>query len=243
MEQLTTEYEQLQAQIRQTSPRYVALTQPTPLSLKEIQSLLDTDTLLVEYALGEDRGFVWVVTPTSIKSFELPRRADIDSAARRVYDSITVSDRLVPNEDQVQKRKRLDQADAEYPAAAASLSRILLGPIAAELKNKRLLIVGEGVLQYVPFSALPEPAANSVDGGTQALAKTTPGGPATEPLPLMVNHELISLPSASVLGVLRREALNRDRPIKTVAVFAVRFRRRRRSNCHSSPDASCSREQ
>ena len=33
---LTNDLRQVQAQIRQTSPRYAALTQPTPLSLKEI---------------------------------------------------------------------------------------------------------------------------------------------------------------------------------------------------------------
>src|SRR6185295_11884202 len=34
---LTTEYEQLEAQIRDTSPQYAALTQPQPLKLEEVQ--------------------------------------------------------------------------------------------------------------------------------------------------------------------------------------------------------------
>ena len=42
---LTGEYEQVQATIRQTSPRYAALTQPVPLELKDIQTdVLDPDT-------------------------------------------------------------------------------------------------------------------------------------------------------------------------------------------------------
>src|SRR5262249_29143063 len=41
IEALTNEYEQVQAQIRLKSPRYAALTQPSLLSLKEIQQLLD----------------------------------------------------------------------------------------------------------------------------------------------------------------------------------------------------------
>jgi CHAT domain-containing protein len=67
------------------------------------------------------------------------------------------------------------------------------------LKNKRLLIVAEGVLQYVPFSALADP-----EGAT----------------PLIVKHEIVTLPSASVLGVLRQESKERQPAPKSIAVFA-----------------------
>ncbi len=53
--QLETDYERAQADIRKGSPHYAALTQPQPLELKEIQTQLDADTLLLEYALGTDR--------------------------------------------------------------------------------------------------------------------------------------------------------------------------------------------
>jgi CHAT domain-containing protein/tetratricopeptide (TPR) repeat protein len=179
---LIREHEQLQAQIRQTSPRYASLIQPVPVGLKEIQSkLLGPDTVLVEYSLGEDKSFGWVVTPNSIKSFELPKRAEIEAVARRVYDPVAT--------------------DSEFAGAATTLSKILFDPVAGELKNKRLLIVGEGLLQYVPFAALPEPLDQSNT-------------------PLIVNHEIVSLPSASVLSELRTEASNRPVPNKTVAVFA-----------------------
>jgi CHAT domain-containing protein/Tfp pilus assembly protein PilF len=202
---LTTDYEQVQAQIRQTSPRYAALTEPTPLNLKAIQSgLLDDETLLLEYALGEEKSFLWAVTPTAISSFELPPRAEIESAARRVYEMLTVRNQTIASESPEQRRKRIEQADAEYPTAAAALSRMLLGPAAAELKNKRLLIVGEGVLQYTAFAALPAPVA-------------PPGGVSS---PLIADHEIISLPSASVLAVLRRETAGRKPTDKSIAVFA-----------------------
>src|SRR5262249_18615037 len=110
---LTTEYDQLQARIRQASPRYAALTQPVPLTLKEIQTeLLDQDTLLLEYALGEGRSFLWAVTPTSIKSFELPKRAEIEPAARRVYELLTARNQKLASETSEQRRKRLQQVDA-----------------------------------------------------------------------------------------------------------------------------------
>jgi CHAT domain-containing protein/Tfp pilus assembly protein PilF len=199
---LTTEYEQLQARIRETSPRYTALTQPVPLNLTEIQKqVLDEDTLLLEYSLGDEKSFVWAVTPGSMKSFELPERAKVEEAARRFYQLATERGRSVPNETLAQRKVRLDQAEVEYAQAALNLSQILLTPVAGELKQKRLLVVGEGVLQYVPFAALPSP------------------GEAGNP-PLIAQHEIVSLPSASVLAVLRNETANRKPASRTVAVLA-----------------------
>ena len=197
---LTNEYEEIQTKIRQTSPRYAALTQPVPLSLKEIQSkLLDENTILLEYSLGDDKSFLWAVTPGSLKTFELPKRTEVEAAARRVYDLMTAADRR-PDESIEQRQKRLRETAENYPTAIAALSRMLLGPAAAELKNKRLLIVGEGVLQYVPFSALTEPGESAT--------------------PLMVKHEIVTLPSASVLSVLRNETKDRVPASKGIAVFA-----------------------
>jgi len=198
---LTTEYDQVQARIRQSSPRYASLVEPAPLSVAEIQKrVLDHDTLLLEYALGEQKSFVWVVAHDSVKSFELPGRATIEQGAKRFYQLLTERGAAVPSETLAQRRQRLDHVDTNYPQAAASLGRMLLAPVAAELGRKRLLIVAEGVLQYVPFAALP-------------LA-----GDAAQPL--IVDHEIVNLPSASVLAVLRDDFENRKAASKTVAVIA-----------------------
>ncbi len=202
IDELTTEYDQVQARIRDTSPRYTALTQPVPLDLINIQKqVLDEDTLLLEYSLGEEKSFVWAVTPASMKSYELPERAAVEEAARRFYQLATERGRNVSGETLAQRKVRLDQAEVEYAQAASKLSQMLLGPIAGELKQKRLVVVGEGVLQYVPFAALPAPgdAANS---------------------PLMAQHEIVNLPSASVLAVLRKDTANRKPASRTVAVLA-----------------------
>ncbi|HYN26307.1 MAG TPA: CHAT domain-containing protein [Pyrinomonadaceae bacterium] len=205
---LTTEYQQVEAQIRQNSPRYAALTQPQPLSLREIQTqVLDSETLLLEYSLGEHQSYVWAVTPTSLHSYELPERTEIETAARRVYELLTARNRRLDGETAEARRARVAQADAAYPEAAAALSKMLLGPVASQLGKKRLLIVSDGALQYVPFAALPEPA-------TTAIAR-----PGAQP-PLIVGHEIVSLPSASTLSVLRREVGERRPATKIVAVLA-----------------------
>ncbi|MFN7928448.1 MAG: CHAT domain-containing protein [Blastocatellia bacterium] len=222
------ELEQAQANIRTTSPRYAALTQPVPLSLSEIQTaVLDQETLLLEYTLGEEQSYLWAVTATSMQSFVLPKRADIEAAARRVYETFTARNQTPAHETPAQQRRRLDRADADYPQAAAALSQMLLAPVAAQLGTKRLLIVGDGVLQYVPFAALPEAVAGNEATATRQpvtaqLQQTAANRlPATDHLPpLIVKHEIITLPSVSVLAVLRRERAQRQAASKTLAVLA-----------------------
>jgi hypothetical protein len=186
LRELLTHYQETQAQIRAKSPRYSALPPPQPLNLKEIQQqVLDDDTLLLEYALGDERSFLWAVTPHSIKGYELPKRAEIESAARQVYELMTKS------------KERA--AKAQTDMAAARLSQMILGPVADQLGQKRLLIVTDGALQYVPFAALPTPTGWRMADGGLINPKSKIG------CPLIVDHEIVSLPSASVLAVLRRD--------------------------------------
>ena len=181
LEALTTEYDQLQSRIRQASPRYAALIEPVPIGVKAIQKqLLDENTLLLEYALGEQKSFVWAVTPDSVQSFELPGRATIEQEAKRYY-------------------QLLADRNASLAEASTSLTGMLLAPVAGELKQKRLVIVAEGVLQYLPFATLQSPEGSR---------------------PLIVDHEIVTLPSASVLAVLREDFANRKPAPRSVAVLA-----------------------
>ena len=205
LDALAVELEQVQSRIRTTSPQYAALTQPVPLKLDEIQTnVLDDETILLEYALGETKSFVWVVSPNAMDVFELPARAEIESAVRRVYDLLTVRNRKPPNDTQAARSNRIRRADAAYFSAAARVSKMLLEPVAAKLESKRLLIVGEEVLQYLPFAALPTPAIRE---------------PGKAP-PLVANHEIVTAPSASVMAVLRQEIAGREPADKGVAIVA-----------------------
>jgi len=203
--ELTASLQDVEARIRLKSPRYAALTQPVPLSLKEIQQLLDQDTLLLEYALGEDRSYLWAVTQTAIKSYELPKRAEIEKSAKEVYSWLTAGyrgERFIGG----QRPSPAVVGATRYTEESIRLSRMVFAPVASQLATKRLLIVSDGVLQYIPFAALPDPAAMNRKGKAEQ--------------PLLVNHEIVSLPSASVLAVLRREFATRAPAPKSVAVLA-----------------------
>jgi len=100
---------------------------------------------------------------------------------------------------------------------------MVLGPLGPELGAERLVVVADGALQYVPFSAL------SVVSGQLSVAQlnrpsngqlTTDNGPPTIYRPLMQHHEIISLPSASALAIQRQGLRNRQPAPNAVAVIA-----------------------
>lgn len=139
---LETAGEENETRLRRRNPRYAALMRPQPLTLAEIRrQVLDGDTLLLEYSLGEERSFLWAVTLDQITAYELPRRSVMEAAARKAYQQMAVA----PGE------------TSTAPDARLALARMLLRPAAAQLGSRRLLISTEGALQYVSFAALPDP--------------------------------------------------------------------------------------
>jgi CHAT domain-containing protein/tetratricopeptide (TPR) repeat protein len=203
---LTDEYDAVEAQIRAASPHYAALTQPRPLALTEIQTriLAGDDALLLEYALGDERSYLWVVSRTELASYELPPRAEIETAARRFYELLTADERRA-GEPVAEWRARTDRAAAELPAASAALGDMLLGKAAARLGDKRLLVVADGALQYVPFQALVVGASAQTE---------------SEAAPLFLRHEIVNEPSASALALLLDETAGRAPAPRAVAVLA-----------------------
>lgn len=196
---LRESYNQLEAEIRASSPAYSALTQPASPMLKDVQGLLDQDTVLLEYLLGEDRSYVWVVGENSLEVRELPKRTVIERLAHDLYRNLTTRTHRTNTDPQIEVT-HWARADAQSEQLAVSLGGMILAPITHLIAGKRLLIVSDGALQYIPFAALPIPGKSKT--------------------PLIVEHEIVNLPSASVLAEIRRARVNRPRPPQEVAVLA-----------------------
>ena len=165
---------------------------------------------------------MWAVTSGSVKGYALPGRAEIESHVRRLYELVTNSDRISPGKSSAPARSNpaAEFNTAAYRNVAAKLSRLLLEPVAGQLGRKRLLIVADGALQYLPFAALP------VVSGQRSVVSNRKSGPSVNDprtsryRPLIADHEIISLPSASVLAELRREFADREPAPKALAVLA-----------------------
>jgi CHAT domain-containing protein/tetratricopeptide (TPR) repeat protein len=185
---LTAEYDDVRSRLRSASPRYAALTQPALPTLAAIQGeLLDADTVLLEYALGKQGSRLWVVTSGSVALHALPPAAEIEQAARAAVEHVS-------------RRPSTAAAAGAQARALESLSRTLLAPAAAAVAGRRMVIVPDGALHYLPFAALPDP-----DGSGRALVH---------------GHEVVTLPSVAVLAVLREELGQRAPAPKAVAVLA-----------------------
>jgi len=185
----------LEAEIRERSPGYAALVQPQSLGVPQIQALLDADTLLLSYSLSETRSHLWAVTSKSVEIFELPGRATLEAAARRFHEALSVHD---------------PAGRARQTADGQALASLLLGPVVQRpglLDHRRLVIVPDGALEYVPFSALPEPARSD------SLADLSSA-------PILQRHEVVYLPSVSALAIQRQVLERRPPAPKRLIVLA-----------------------
>lgn len=196
--QLRAEYQEVLAELRQQQPRLFSLEQAPPLDLQRIQNELrgsDSDTMLLEYSLGESGSYLWAVTSDSLKFYELADRKTIEDATLEYYDLLKARQET----ERQNYQASLDAADRLLGEKAAHLGNMLFGPLAGALGNRRLLIVADGALQYIPFDALPLP-------GTDTL--------------LLEANEVDVLPSFSTLIAIRTKP-NRSRSTrKLVAVIA-----------------------
>ncbi|HEX3129377.1 MAG TPA: CHAT domain-containing protein [Thermoanaerobaculia bacterium] len=180
---LTADYHSVEARL---AGSYLELSQPS-IRVPDVQALLDDGTALFEYLLGDTRSYLWVVTRDSVTPYELPARSKIEEMARQAHQLLSS-----PSErDPLPQRRALDE-----------LSRTVIAPAVKGLAGKRLVIVADGALQYIPFAALP------IDPGTLSTQ------------PLVTEHETVLLPSAAVLGQIRLASKARPPSPRSLTIFA-----------------------
>lgn len=185
--QLESQYKSVVQTIALQYPAYEKITQPSGWDLRRIQKeiVADDDTALLEYSIGAENSYVWVVTRNDLVSHELPSGAEITEAAQKVYALISE----IPNA----------ESEKELTQASNKLSNLVLKPLAESLGKRKLIVVADDVLNYIPFQILPAPTNNSEL--------------------LIAQHEIINAPSASILGELRQEGARRQPAARVLAAF------------------------
>jgi CHAT domain-containing protein/predicted negative regulator of RcsB-dependent stress response len=199
LEKLQTDYEAIENQIRTASPRYAALTSNQPLSLSEVQqNVLDEKTVLLEYSLQADGSYLWSVSKAGVSLYKLPGRPAIDKFATELRAQLIPSklQRRIVGIDVLEADRGLGIAASAPEDAAAfviasnALYKAVLEPAAASLTDKRLLIVADGALNYIPF---------------EVLLKSTDSGDFASLGYLVKTNELVYAPSASVVGAIKQQ--------------------------------------
>jgi CHAT domain-containing protein len=199
LEKLQTEYEEIENDIRTASPRYASLTSNKPLTLAEVQqNVLDDKTMLVEYSLQNDNSYLFAVSKDSVSLFKLPSRANVEKLATDLRAQLIPSklQRRIVGIDVAEANRGLGIASsapadsAAFVAASNALYKVVLEPAAAMLGEKRLMVVADGALNYVPFEVLLKTADSGDFASLGYLVKT---------------NEIIYAPSASVVGAIKQQ--------------------------------------
>ena len=186
IDELSTRAAVLEGQLRREQPALGAIATAEPISVARLQQeMLDDRTVLVEYMLGRTRSYAWVISRAHFASYVLAPRAQIEEAAVRAREIASL-----PSQ----------RSAAASLASGAALGRLLLPPFGAIAPGHRVLVVAPGVLQDVPFAALP------LDESGRR--------------PLIAAHELVYAPSAAVLLAVRTAHEARTAPRRGIAVFA-----------------------
>jgi CHAT domain-containing protein len=144
LERLQSQHRAILERIEKLNAELASLVSINPLKATEIQALLDADTALLEYFVGSEDRFVFVVTKEKV----LAVRLDVDSKRlfqrirdfrTRAVEGITL-DRLFKK---------------TYERSVLELYDILIQPVEEEISGKKhLVIVPHGMLHYLPFQAL-----------------------------------------------------------------------------------------
>jgi CHAT domain-containing protein len=199
LEKLQTEYEEIENQIRTASPRYATLTANKPLMLAEVQqNVLDDQTVLAEYALQRDESYLFVVSKSAVNLFKLPNRTNIEKLATDLRAQLIPSklQRRIVGIDVAEANRGLGIAAAApedvapFVAVSNALYKVVLEPAAGLIGEKRLMVVADGALNYIPFEVLLKSAESGDFSSLGYLVKS---------------NEIIYAPSASVVGAIKQQ--------------------------------------
>ena len=214
LEKLQIDFDEVENQIRTASPRYASLTAAQPVSLADIQQkVLDENTVLLEYALGGDASYLFVATRGGLSVFKLPAKSEVTKLATDLRAQLIppkLQRRLVGIDVADEQRGLgLAQGPAEnvqaFVAASNALYQAAVAPAASLVTGKRLLIVADGALNYVPFEALVTASAPADDYSSLNY--------------LLKSNEIVYAPSASVIAAIRQQPASRN--VKDGAILVV----------------------
>jgi len=199
LDKLQTEFDQIENQIRTASPKYAALTGAQPLTLADVQQkVLDDNTVLLEYQLGADNSYLFAATRSGVSLYKLPRRSDVDKLATDFRSQLIppkLQRRIVGIDVAADQQRGLGivQGPSEdlppFVAASNALYKAVIEPAASVIGDKRILVVADGALNYIPFEALVKNSDGADYASLNYLVKT---------------NEVVYSPSASVIAAIRQ---------------------------------------
>ncbi|NOZ61073.1 MAG: CHAT domain-containing protein [Calditrichaeota bacterium] len=192
LEQVEEKFNDLKREMRKNNPRYANLIYPQPYSLNQIRKkVLDRESALIEFSLGDSSSFVWIITADKTNLFRLPQRAEIENDVRHYLQTIS-------------RPANLANAFAKHNTLGFKLYQKLLGRFSRTFQEKSFLyIVPDGILHYLPMETLITKKSTDSQTCEYLISKFT----------------ISYAPSASVLCFLKEKKQKHVRGRKSLLAF------------------------
>lgn len=199
---LFNDRERIRGRSRSAGSLASVLTEPQKLTLKDYQAELSDETVLIEYYLGQQNGFCWILSKDGFQVLTLPKRSSIDSESKAIYSSMAgnAEARNVNGRRTGNARRSTETHGKKLDNQVRSLLD-LIRLREVELSGfKRLVIVKDGGLNLIPFSVLVD------------AIRDTPNGKRSDAI------ETVTLPSLATLSVLRGSGIRSFEPMSIAAI-------------------------
>ncbi len=156
---------QVQAALQDTEatadrPLLATRTATSPLALRGVESHLRPGELVLEYVLADPVSWVLAITRTSVHKYDLASKTTIEAKCRQYRSTILA--------------RKSDASEAQ------DLFNTLIAPVQEYGSSKSIIVVADGALHLLPFSALMEHGSYIIS-----------------------DHSVSNSPSSTVLSLLR----------------------------------------
>ena len=229
------QHKRVLATLREKDPEYASVKSIDPIPAAALQRMLDDSTALVEYFIGHEAGYVFLLRKDTIfvKAIsvdpEEPLERDVEKLRRMLYYDFPMQKARVIREQRLGRRVSLEEALAAWrstpvndtwQAKLIEMYSRFFNPVARGLDGiTQLYIVPHGPLHHLPFQTLVYPLHSDFRSEVHI----------PRPRYLIEDYAIAYLPSASVLGFALRRNLERARTALIVGdpIYAdPKYRRR-----------------
>lgn len=188
LEQARIEYGNLMGEIKKKYPEISALLTVSPLTLKEIQALVEPETTMLAYFVTPQKTLLWIVGNSTLRTVE------INITEKELHSKIN------------EYREQLTGLHPNYQELAGELYALLIQPAKPHIKTTRVAIIPHSVLHYLPFQALLNSARRD---GAETIRQ--------QRRYLVEEYDIFYAPSASVLQFVYQKRKSFDGKILAFA--------------------------
>ena len=138
---LIGELQYIKTKYKKEHPAYAQLKYPEPASIKSVQPLLKTNEALLNYFIGSDVAYVYIVTPNQIEKISLANPQIINQTIKNFRSQYLTNHK---------------KTASHFYKNSKKLYELLIEPFINLdiLQDKDLVIIPSGQLNYIPFELL-----------------------------------------------------------------------------------------